>query len=366
MVPTVSSNTEEGNANVGAYAAFTAWLHRNLLWLLVGCYLLSAVLPKPGQAIRRWSPVFADNPSITAPLLLLALLLFCAAAVVRWPQMRELMQRPGILVVSLIAIWLVPCLFVSLLGWVLPSLPGSFATSGMLVGLALVAAMPTANSSVAWCQNSKGNVVLSLGIIVLTIVLCPIMTPQLMSLMGFSLSPLETEQCELLVQRFSSTTFIVWVIFPSFAGMLFNRWVGPDWINRLRDTLRLVSAGALLTLNYASASLAMPRVFGEEAWQTILLCAALATVLSVLGIVCGWVTARVMSLDQPTTAALMFGFSMKHTGLALVLADTIAQQEPRVILMIVLATLMQHVVAGITGWYLMHRADAEPATELAD
>ena len=46
-----------------------------------------------------------------------------------------------------------------------------------------------------------------------------------------------------------------------------------------------------------------------------------------LGVASGWVTARIMSLDKPTTTALMFGFSMKHTGLALVLADTIAQQE---------------------------------------
>ena len=365
MASTDSSTNDSGHKVVGPYAAFASWLHRNLLWLLVGCYLLSAVLPKPGQAIRRWSPALADNQEITAPLLLLALMLFCAAAVVRWSQMRELMQRPGVLFFGLVAIWLVPCLFVSLLGWVLPSVLGSFATSGMLVGLALVSAMPAANSSVAWCQNSQGNVALSLGIIVLTIVLCPIVTPQLLNLMGFSLSPLETEQCEQLVKRFSSTTFIVWVILPSFAGMMFNRLVGTAWIERLRDTLRLVSAGTLLTLNYASASLAMPRVFGEEVWQTILLSAVLAMALSILGIASGWLLARVMSLDKPTTTALMFGFSMKHTGLALVLADTIAQQEPRVILVIVLATLLQHVVAGMADWYFMHRADRKIAAEVA-
>ena len=366
MVPTDRSNDDRDSRLVGPYAAFSAWLHRNLLWLLVGCYLLSAVFPKPGQAIRRWSPALTENPAlpgsqeVTAPLLLLALLLFCAAAVVRLSLMSELLKRPGILFVSLIAIWLVPCLFVSALGWALPNVLGDFATSGMLVGLALVAAMPVANSSVAWCQNSRGNVALSLGIIVLTIVLCPIVTPQLLNLMGFALSPLETEQCEQLVKRFSSTTFIVWVIFPSFAGMMFNRLAGPAWIDRLRDSFRLVSVSTLLTLNYASASLAMPQVLhGEEAWQTILLSAGLAILLSILGVLSGWLTSRVMSLDKPTTTALMFGFSMKHTGLALVLADYIAQQEPRVILVIVLATRLQHVVAGLTDWYFMHRGASD-------
>ena len=61
---------------------------------------------------------------------------------------------------------------------------GKYVTTGMLVGLALVAAMPVANSSVAWCQNAQGNVALSLGLIVLTIVLCPIATPQMLKLMG--------------------------------------------------------------------------------------------------------------------------------------------------------------------------------------
>lgn len=353
-----SNNNNSGRATAGQkFAAFSAWLHRNLLWLLVGCYIFSAILPEPGQAIRHWAPALAIKMGVTAPLLLLALLLFCASAVVRWSQMRELMQRPGILLVGLISIWLVPCLFVSALGWVLPNVLGNFATSGVLLGVALIAAMPVANSSVAWCQNSQGNVALSLGFIVLTIVLCPIATPQLLNLMGLSLSPQETHQCERLVQSFSSTTFIVWVLLPSFAGMLFNRLAGPQLIDRLRDSLRLVSVGTLLTLNYASASLAMPKVLhGEEAWQTLLLAAGLAITISGLGVVSGWVTSRILSLDKPTTTALMFGFSMKHTGLALVLADFVAQQEPRVILMIVLATLLQHVVAGLTDWYFMHRS----------
>ena len=85
-----------------------------------------------------------------------------------------------------------------------------------------------------------------LGIIVLTIVLCPIADAAIAEPDGFFLFHLsKTEQCEQLVKRFSSTTFIVWVIFPSFAGMMFNRLVGAVWIERLRDTLRLISAGTL-------------------------------------------------------------------------------------------------------------------------
>ncbi len=351
MVPTDSSNTD------GRFATFSTWVHRNLLWLLVASYALAAIMPGPGKTIRGLSLTRATGDEVTAPMLLLALLLFCAAAVVRWSQLRELMQRPGILLLGLIAIWLVPCLFVSALGWILPSLLGDYVTTGMLVGLALVAAMPVANSSVAWCQNAQGNVALSLGLIVLTIVLSPLAAPQMLNLMGLSLTPQETAQCEQLVTRFTGTFFIVWVILPSLAGMIVNKLAGPAMIDRARSTLRMISAATLLTLNYANASLAMPDAFDEEAPKTILVSSILAVMLSALGIASGWLLSRLLSVDKATATALMFGFSMKHTGLALVLAGQVLQTEPRVILMIVLATLLQHVVAGMADWYFMHQSE---------
>lgn len=345
----------DSSNDAGRFATFSTWVHRNLLWLLVASYLLAGLFPGPGKLIRGLSLTRTTGDEVSAPLLLLALLLFCGAAVVRWSQLRELMHRPGILLMGLVAIWLVPSLFVSALGWVLPSLLGDFVTSGMLVGLALVAAMPVANSSVAWCQNAHGNVALSLGLIVLTIVLSPVATPQMLNLMGLSLSAQETQQCEQLVTRFSGTFFIVWVILPSLAGMTFNWLLGLEWIDRLRGSLRMISAATLLTLNYANASLAMPDAFDEEAPKTILISSILAVMLSAFGIASGWLLSRVLAVDEPSKTALMFGFSMKHTGLALVLAGHVLHTEPRVILMIVLATLLQHVVAGIADWYFMHR-----------
>ena len=325
-------------------------MHAHFLWLLVASYLLAAVVPGPGLMLRRltWGNPYAGE--ITAPMLLLALLLFCAAAVVRWEQVWHLMERPGVLVVGLLATWLVPMLFVVLLGNVLPSLIEPEIVGGLLVGLALVAAMPVANSSVAWTQNSRGNVALGLGLIVLSIVLSPIATPQMLNLMGLALSKEATEQCEELVKRFSGTFFIVWVILPSLAGMLVNRIAGAEAIARQRGAIRLVSAIALLALNYTNASLAMPQVFERAAPRVILISSALAVALQLLGVGTAWALARATSLDKESAIALVFAFSMKHTGLALVLAGEVLENEPRVILLIVLATLLQHILAGIVDW----------------
>ena len=343
--------TTGSNSNAERLVKLVGLLHQNFIWLLLACYGLAAMFPKPGLAIRRLS--LGDE--ITAPMLLLALLLFCASAVVRWSQVRDLIRQPGILLLGLLAIWIVPGVFVSALGWILPELLGTEATTGMLVGLAIVAAMPVANSSVAWSQNAHGNVVLALGLIVLTIVLCPVATPQMLNFMGLSLSNQETEQCKRLVTEFSGTFFIIWVIFPSLVGLIFNRLAGPERIERLRGFLRLLSAITLLTLNYANASLALPRVFNDEGTATILLSSMLAIALSLMGILSAWIMSHAFQLDKGSRASLVFGFSMKHTGLALVLAGEVLHEEPRVILMIVLATLLQHVAAGVADWYLDRR-----------
>ncbi len=46
----------------------------------------------------------------------------------------------------------------------------------------------------------------------------------------------------------------------------------------------------------------------------------------------------------------MFGLGMKHTGLALLLAGAVLAEQRLAILMIVLATLAQHLLAGVVQW----------------
>jgi len=328
------------------------WFHRHFLWLLVATYLLAALWPEPGLAMRGFAFRQSGTEEVTVPLLLLALLLFCAASVVQWSQVLNLLQHPGILLLGLGAVWVIPSLFVSFLGRLLPLLLGGEATGGILVGLALVAAMPVANSSVAWTQNARGNVALGLGLIVFSIILSPVATPQMLNLMGLALSEQETAQCEQLVTRFSGAFFIVWVILPSLAGVALNRLVGATRIERARGTIRMISAIALLVLNYTNASLALPQVFTQDFSQVILLSALLAISLQLLGATTAWVMSHSLGLTRESLVSLVFAFSMKHTGLALVLAGEVMQEHPRVILLIVLATLLQHIVAGSADWYL--------------
>jgi len=54
----------------------------------------------------------------------------------------------------------------------------------ILVGLALIAAMPIAGSSTAWAQNANGNLALSLGLVFFSTIVSPIITPVAFKIFG--------------------------------------------------------------------------------------------------------------------------------------------------------------------------------------
>jgi BASS family bile acid:Na+ symporter len=122
-------------------------------------------------------------------------------------------------------------------------------------------------------------------------------------------------------------------------------------VARVASSFVLASAAALLLLNYIKSAQAMPHV-RESTMALLLVATVLAAALSVVGIVLGWALAWATRVKPPTRAALMFGLSMKHTGLALILAGAVLKNQPLAILVIVLATLLQHVLAGVVQWWI--------------
>ncbi len=307
--------TGDGETLVGTRIAHL--VRRHLLWLLLACYALAALWPAPGLAMRewQWTVIAAGSVAFSLPLLLLAVMLFSAAALTDVSQIRLVSRHPVVLIVGLVLVWVGPVLLTLLAGWLVPLVADGQATAGLLVGLALVASMPVANSSVGWTQNADGNVGLGLALVVLSILLSPWVTPGLLSLLGMSLSTHEQAYCEAPVAQFSGLFFIIWVILPTAAGFACRYFATPRRVEAVAGWFVLASAAALLLLNYINSALALPRI--HEAPKSLLVATVvLATALSLVGLAFGWILAGLLRLQSGTGSALMFGLSMKHTGLA--------------------------------------------------
>jgi len=197
---------------------------------------------------------------------------------------------------------------------------------------------------------------LSLGLVLISISLSPWTTPHLLGLLGLSLAPAERALCEVLVNRFSGTFFIVWVILPTALGFAVRALAGRDRIQNAHSWIVLASVAALLVLNYVNAALALPKVWQQSQLSVLVATVILATLLSAVGLGCGWAIAWLMKLPGEGRSALFFALSMKHTGLALVLAGAVLADQPLAIFIIVLATLIQHLLAGVVQWQMLGRA----------
>jgi BASS family bile acid:Na+ symporter len=220
-----------------------------------------------------------------------------------------------------------------------------------------------ANSAAGWTQNAGGNIALSLALIVLSILLSPLATPNLLKLMGWVLSEADTERIEKVVTQFSGWRFILWVILPSIAGAATAWFAGHRWITHAKPAFRIVTLLTILMLNYANASLAIEKVWISEAVGIILLAAGIAAMVSIVGILLATIEARLFGLSRASWIALAFGLSMKHTGLALVIAGEFLRDQPRVILVVLLTTVVQHLAAAAVDLHLQRarHATAEAA-----
>lgn len=337
-------------------ASFAEQIRRHFIWLILAAYGVAALLPGPGAAAAQFDfgDYFGLEGRITLPLVLVAVLLYLAAIAVDVTEMRVLLRRPWIWIAGLACVWIGPAAALAIAGRLMPSF-ASEAAVGLLLGMALVAAMPVANSSVAWTQQAKGALPWSLGLVVLSILLTPWVTPLVIRVSGLSLAGADPELIEQATRSFSGAPFIVWVLLPTVAGFATRRLVGEATLEQITPARRLMSTAILLVLNYSAGSLA----FREQPTIAAFLAAALAALaLAAGGVLLATFLAFLFRLDRPTADALRFSLGMKHTGLAFGLATTAGlADQPAAMLLIVVTTPLQHVVAAIVD--AMHaRAEA--------
>ena len=168
--------------------ALSQFVHHHLPWLLISAYAIAAVFPTAGLWIRNVTfgnlSIFQTNIHGSLLLLLLATLMFNAGLGVQTSHLQSLVRKVGVLVAGLAANILIPIAYIFCVTLLLQLWHNPEETQHILVGLALVAAMPIAGASTAWAQNSNGNLALSLGLVLSSTLLSPVVTPMAFYVFG--------------------------------------------------------------------------------------------------------------------------------------------------------------------------------------
>jgi BASS family bile acid:Na+ symporter len=323
----------------------TTWIHAWFILILIAVDVLAAAWPTPGQSLRQplgQLPFFGLE--VRWPNILLAGMLFIAGMSLRPEHWHQVGRRPVLLILGTLGCWLLPmfsllCIIKPLMSVLsMPELPDIW------LGLVIVAAMPTAQSSAAWTQNAKGNVLLTLSIVLTTTIVCPVVIPNFVRALSTNLPDMTWNWDEV----FSSRVLLTWVILPSALGWSFGAYLGRIRLDFWSPFLSLLSAIMLLTLNYINAADALPKLL-----QTMELKLVMVT-LSLVLIVCGGsylissYAGRWAKLPAAEKTAMTYALGMKNNGVAL-MGTASLPELPFVGLVLICYILTQHLLAGLVS-----------------
>ncbi|MEK4031745.1 bile acid:sodium symporter [Methylocystis sp. IM3] len=207
--------------------------------------------------------------------------------------------------------------------------------------------MSIAGASTAWAQNANGNIVLSLGLVLLTTLLSPLTTPLILHSVGFLTTGDYSEDLHELAAGEAATFLGAWVILPSFCGLAAGQVMGAARIDRVTPYVKLANFAVLVLLNYSNATLVLPKVVSLPDADFLAAVLVIVSVLCVAGFGSGLLLSRALKTTPDETASLMFALGMNNNGTGLVLASLALANHPQVMLPIIIYNLVQHLFASI-------------------
>jgi bile acid:Na+ symporter, BASS family len=345
-------------------SALQHFIHRYFIWLIVSSYVLAAVFPALGLLIRNAELSAVSLPqgeiAVSAPPLMLAFLLFNAGLGVRTDELSSLLRKPGLLLAGAATNVAAPLAFIAGGNVLLLLWSNADETQQILTGLALVASMPIAGASTAWAQNANGNLALSLGLILLSTLSSPLLSPLALHAAGFLTTGDYSEDLHELAQSSAGSFLGVWVILPSLLGIATHKILGERRTAFLSPYLKIVNSLVLLLLNYSNASLSLPSVIAQPDFDFVALMLGVVVVLCFSMFIAGYLLSRAFRAERAAMASLMFGLGMNNNGAGLVLASLELTDHPGVMLPIICYNLVQHFGASLADRLIVHGGFSRP------
>lgn len=337
----------------------TNFIHHYFIWIIVASYFVAALLPGFGIWMREIElgsiTLLQSKIEISLPPLLLALLPFNAGLGIKTKELNELAHQPQLLLGGLLGNFVTPLGFIIGISIIMTLWHNPEEVQYILVGLALVAAMPIAGASTAWAQNANGNLALSLGLVLLTTLLSPLLTPLVLHTVGLVTTGDYSEDLHEVASDGVAAFLGIWVVLPSLFGLLVQRLVGEARLTQVKSPIKLVNYVIILLLNYSNASLSLPKVLSQPDFDFLAILLAIVVALCISAFATGYLVARIFHTSETNMISLMFSLGMNNNGTGLVLVSVAMADHPEVMLPIIFYNLVQHLIASLVDFTVFQR-----------
>jgi predicted Na+-dependent transporter len=211
-----------------------------------------------------------------------------------------------------------------------------FTITGIVLGMAI----PTGITSFIWVSIYKGNIPLTLSIILIDTLLSPLIVP-------YCLSLLIGERIEMDVLGIMQG-LVGMIVVPSILGMLLNQFLIGDVTKKLSATLApfsKISIGIVVMLNGAVIA-----PYLKEINLKLISITLVVFFIAVTGYVFSFLIGKLIRSDRDTVVSLTFSGGMRNISAGAVIAVTYF--PPAVAVPVVVGMLFQQIIASFTGYFM--------------
>ena len=220
-------------------------------------------------------------------MIMLAVLMFNAGLGLKISHLKNILRIKHVLLAGLAANLAIPIVYVFGITIAMRLWYEPLEVQHILVGLALVAAMPIAGSSTAWAQNTNGNLALSLRLVFFSTLLSPIVTQiTFQNIWGDGIR--RYKKVFRGLAAYGSGAFLgLWVVLPSLLGIAARLIVRERWQTGVMPYLKFINSIVLLLLNYSNPSVSLPQAMADRDYDFLAITLAITTRAMLNSVCCG-------------------------------------------------------------------------------
>ncbi|SET19211.1 Predicted Na+-dependent transporter [Salinibacillus kushneri] len=303
------------------------WLQQINSILQKGMPLITPLAVVTGVLLADWlAPLEFLVPWI------FAVMTFSGSLGSNFMDLKRVMHHPLPLIISLLILHLVMPLLSFGVGHLVFYDDPYFVT-----GFILAFIIPTGITSLIWVSVHKGNVVLTLSIILIDTLLAPFIVPGLLYL--FIGSAVQMNGTDIMIGLF-------WmVVIPSLFGMGLNQWTNGKAKDHLAPALApfsKIGIGMVVAINSSAAA----AYFRNIDWQLVLV-GLVVLCMAIIGYALGWLSSKGLNVNEATAISLMYNNGMRNISAGAVIAITYFPAP--VTVPVIAAMLFQQVLASFSG-----------------
>ncbi|MFC4388099.1 bile acid:sodium symporter family protein [Gracilibacillus marinus] len=309
------------------------------------------MLNKLNQQLQRIMPFIAPSSVIIGVyfasifsqlepfvLYIFAFMTFAGSLSLNFVALHRVILHPLSVLIALLLLHIIMPLWAWLIGAL--TFPGDELT---IIGFVLAMIIPTGVTSFIWVSMNKGNVALTLSIILIDTILSPFLVP-------FTLSLFVGESIDLEVWQLMKGLLIM-IVIPSIMGMLLHEWtkgkVHEVWSPRLAPFSKITLA-LVIMINSAQVAPYLSNIN----WNLIKIAIAMFFIAGT-GYLLAWFFAKSFKRENADIISLTFSGGMRNISVGAVIA---VQYFPGpVAVPVVTGMLFQQVLASFYSKFLQRK-----------